>query len=143
MFAGIVIVAVLGSLMALLMALQAALASVLIVSGTFNQIISYFVFITVLFVGLTVAGLFVLRRRDVAEAAYRTPGYPLTPAIFLVLVAVMLVLLAGHNPSQAALGAGDVGLGVPVYFLAVRRRLTQHGTARNDLDSDDPPFGSG
>jgi len=175
-FAGIVIVAVLGSLMALLMALprvyyamardgvffkamgavhprfgtpalaialQAALASVFVVSGTFNQIVSYFVFVTVLFVGLTVAGLFVLRRRDTAAAPYRTPGYPLTPAIFLVLVAVLLVLLAGHNPSQAALGAGVVGLGAPVYFLAVRRRLTQRGTAPNDMDSDDPPLGSG
>ena len=157
-FAGVVIVAVLGSLLALLMALprvyfamardgvffkaigaihprfgtparaialQAALASVLVVSGTFNQIISYFVFVTVLFVGLTVAGLFVLRRREVADPAYRTPGYPVTPVVFLVLVAVLLILLAGHNPRQAALGAGVVGLGAPVYFLTVRRRLTQ------------------
>jgi APA family basic amino acid/polyamine antiporter len=152
-FAGIVIVAVLGSLIALLMALprvyyamardgvffkavaavdprfgtparaialQAALASVLVVSGTFNQILSYFIFITVLFVGLTVAALFVLRRREVSDGVYRTPGYPVTPVIFLVLVAVLLMLLAGHNPVQAALGVGIVGLGAPVYFLAFR-----------------------
>jgi len=152
-FAGIVIVAVLGSLMALLMALprvyyamardgvffkavaaihprfgtparaialQAALASLLVVSGTFSQIVSYFIFVTVLFVGLTVAALFVLRRGEMADVAYRTPGYPVTPAIFLVLVAVLLILLAGHNPLQAALGAGIVGLGAPVYFLAFR-----------------------
>jgi APA family basic amino acid/polyamine antiporter len=154
LFAGIVIVAVLGSLLALLMALprayfamardglffkavaavhprfgtparaialQAALASTLVGLGTFNQIVSYFVFVTVLFVGLTVAALFVLRRRDVAAPAYRTPGYPVTPAIFLSLVAGLLFLLAGHNPLQAALGVGIVGLGVPVYFVAFRR----------------------
>lgn len=161
-FAGIVIVAVLGSLMALLMALprvyyamardgvffkavavvhprfgtparaialQAALASVLVVLGTFNDIVSYFVFVTVLFVGLTVAALFLLRRRDAAEPAYRTPGYPMTPAIFLLLVVLLLVLLAGHNPLQAALGVAMVGLGAPVYYVA-RRRLTpeRHGT---------------
>ncbi len=159
-FAGIVVVAVVGSLMALLMALprvyyamaqdgvffkavgavhprfgtparaialQAALASVLVASGTFNQIVSYFVFVTVLFVGLTVSGLFVLRRRAPADAAYRTPGYPVTPAIFLGLVAVLLILLAGHNPLQAALGAGIVGLGLPVYLVAFRQRLTQPG----------------
>jgi APA family basic amino acid/polyamine antiporter len=176
LFAGIVIVAVLGSLLALLMALprvyyamardgvffkavgavhprfgtparaialQAALASVLVLSGTFNQIVSYFIFVTVLFVGLTVAGLFVLRRWEPANAAYRTPGYPVTPAIFLVLVAVLLILLAGHSPRQAALGTGVVGLGAPVYFLAIRRRLTHQGTAPNGLDSNHPTGGSG
>jgi APA family basic amino acid/polyamine antiporter len=154
-FASIVIVAVLGSLLALLMALprayyamardglffpavaavhprfgtparaitlQAALAVVLVLLGTFNQIIAYFIFVTVLFVALTVAGLFVLRRREEAPgASYRTPGYPVTPAIFLGLVAVLLILLAGHSPIQAALGVGIVGLGGPVYALVFRR----------------------
>jgi hypothetical protein len=46
-----------------------------------------------------------------------------TPAIFLVLIAALLVMLAGRNPLQAALGVGIVGLGVPVYVLAFRRRL--------------------
>jgi hypothetical protein len=41
--------------------------------------------------------------------------------IFLALVAGLLVLLAGHNPVQAALGVGIVALGVPVYFVAFRR----------------------
>jgi len=160
-FAGIVVVAVLGSLLALLMALprvyyamardgvfleavaavhprfgtparaivlQAALASLLVTLGTFTQILAYFVFITVLFVALTVAGLFVLRRRATADAPYRTPGHPVTAVIFLVLVALLLVLLAGHNPFQAALGAGIVGLGLPVYFVAFRRRLPSEGT---------------
>ena len=159
-FAGIVIVAVLGSLMALLMALprlyyamardgvffkavaavhprfgtparaivlQAALGSLLVALGTFQQILSYFIFITVLFVGLTVAALFPLRRRAGADGGYRTPGYPVTPVVFLVLVAVLLFLLAGHNPLQAALGAGIVGVGAPVYFFVVRRRLTSEG----------------
>jgi APA family basic amino acid/polyamine antiporter len=154
-FASIVVVAVLGSLLALLMALprvyyamardgmflkgvaavhprfgtparaivlQAGLASLLVMLGTFTQILAYFVFVTVLFVALTVAGLFRLRRGEAAEPASRTPGYPVTPAIFLGLVAVLLVLLAGHNPMEAALGAGIVGLGLPVYRVAFRRR---------------------
>ena len=166
-FAGVVIVAVLGSLMALLMALprlyyamardgvffkavaavhprfgtparaivlQAALASLLVALGTFQQIVSYFIFITVLFVALTVAALFPLRRRAGADGGYRTPGYPVTPVVFLVLVAGLLILLAGHNPLQAALGAGIVGLGAPVYFFVVRRRLTSEGTGPHDLD---------
>ena len=168
-FAVIVIVAVLGSLLTLLMALprvyfamardgvfvrqaaaihprfgtparataiQAVLASVLVASGTFEQIVSYFVFITVLFVGLTVASLFVLRRRHGDAAAYATPAFPLTPLIFLTLTAALLILLAGHGPLQAALGVAIVALGAPVYSLTFR---TQPKKARlNDLDPDHP-----
>lgn len=156
-FAGIVIVAVAGSLLALLMALprvyyamardgvffkaiadvhprfatparsialQAGLASVLVLLGTFTQILAYFIFITVLFVALTVSALFVLRRRAGAPPAFATPGYPVTPVIFLVLVAVLLLLLLGHSPMQALLGVAIVGLGLPVYVFAFRRRFT-------------------
>lgn len=154
-FAGVVIIAVLGSLMALLMALprvyyamardgvffrgvaelhpaygtparaialQAGLASILVLLGNFNQIVSYFIFITVLFLGLTVAALFVLRRRNGPGVSYGTPGYPVTPVIFLVLVAVTLLLLAGNSPIQAALGTGIVALGAPIYFAFFRRQ---------------------
>ncbi len=154
-FAAIVVVSVLGSLTALLMALprvyyamardgvffravgavhprfrtplpaiavQAALASLLVAIGTFDQILGYFIFVTVLFVGLTVAGLFVLRRRDPDPPAFQTPGYPVTPVIFLALVVVVLALLGGGRPVQAALGAGVVALGVPVYLAVFRRR---------------------
>ncbi len=153
-FALIVIVAVLGSLLGLLMALprvyyamasdgvffksvarvhprfgtparaiaiQAGIASLYVAFGTFNQIIGYFVFVTVLFVGLTVAGLFRIRRRAPA-AAYRTWGYPVTPVLFLVLVAVVLFLVAARNRLQAGLGVGIVAIGVPVYYLLFRRR---------------------
>lgn len=166
-FALIVIVAVLGSLLGLLMALprvyyamardgvffksvgevhprfgtparaiaiQAVLASIYVALGTFNQIIAYFVFVTVLFVGLTVAGLFRIRRRS-PNASYRTWGYPVPPVLFLVLVALLLVLLAGHNPLQAALGLAIVGLGAPVYVLLFRRRLTLDPVGADDLDS--------
>jgi APA family basic amino acid/polyamine antiporter len=150
---GIVIVAVLGSLAAVIMsaprvyfamardglfipaaasihprfqtparaiAIQAVLASILVLVGTFNAIISYFVFVVVIFLGLTVAALFVLRRKANAGISYRTPGYPLTPIIFLLLIALLLFLLGGHNPKQASLGVGIVALGLPVYYLFFR-----------------------
>ena len=161
-FAAIVIIAVLGSLLGLLMALprvyyamardgvflksvaaehprfgtparaiglQAALASILVALGTFNEIIAYFVFVTVLFVAATVAGLFRIRRRS-PDAAYRTWGYPFTPALFLVLAAVVLFLVAGRSPLQAALGVGIVALGAPVYYLLFRRRPTPNPEPR-------------
>ena len=101
-------------------ALQAALASVLIMLGTFQQIITYFIFVTVIFIGLTVAALFVLRRR-LKDSPYRAPGYPVTPLLFLSLVVLMLVLIAGQDPKQAGLGVAVVALGLPVYELVVRK----------------------
>jgi APA family basic amino acid/polyamine antiporter len=151
--AGIVIVAVLGSLAAVVMSaprvyfamardglfipaaaaihprygtparaimIQATIASVLVLVGTFNTIISYFVFVVVIFIALTVVALFVLRRSAPDGVAYRTPGYPVTPIIFLFLIALLLFLLGGHNPLQAALGVGVVVLGLPVYYLLFR-----------------------
>jgi basic amino acid/polyamine antiporter, APA family len=152
-FAGIVIIAVLGSLAAIIMsaprvyfamardglfvpavaslhprygtparaiALQALLASFLVVVGRFNEIISYFVFAVVIFIGLTVAALFILRRRPTAGSSYRTPGYPVTPVVFLMLIVLMLVLLGSNNPKQSFLGVAVVLLGIPVYYLISR-----------------------
>jgi APA family basic amino acid/polyamine antiporter len=104
-------------------ALQAVLASALVALGTFNQIVAYFIFVTVAFVGLTAAGVVVLRRRPGPDPGYLTPGYPATPAAFLVLTLVLLILLAGHDPLQAGLGVGVVALGWPVYYWLVRRRV--------------------
>ena len=81
---------------------------------------AYFVFVTVGFLALTVLGLVRLRRRT-PSAAYATPFYPLTPLLFLTSVALVLVLLAGGRPREAALGVAVVALGVPVYFLFARR----------------------
>jgi APA family basic amino acid/polyamine antiporter len=100
-------------------ALQAALASVLVLLGTFETIVAYFVFITVVFIALTVASVFVVRRRD---ASFHVPGHPWTPVIFLVTVALLLILLAMNNPLQAALGAVIVAAGLPAYHLVARGR---------------------
>jgi APA family basic amino acid/polyamine antiporter len=104
--------------------LQAVLASLIVMLGTFNEIVAYFTFSVVFFVALTVVAMFVLRRKHGNAPPYRTPGYPLTPLLFLVLVAVLLVLLAGNNPKQAFLGVAVVALGVPVYHLLFRKRFS-------------------
>jgi len=163
-FSAIVIVAVLGSLTAIIMsaprvyfamacdglfvpavavihprfgtparaiALQALLASVLVVLGNFNQIVSYFIFVVVIFIALTVAALFILRRGQSRRHEYLTPGYPVTPIIFLSLVTLLLFLLGSNSPRQALLGVGVVTLGIPVYYLLFRRGL-KHNTNRGE-----------
>jgi APA family basic amino acid/polyamine antiporter len=101
--------------------LQAALACALALVGTFEQIIEYFVFVVVIFLGLTVAAVYVLRRRGGAAPAFLTPGYPFTPLVFLLLVGLLLVLLGGREPGLALRGVAVVLAGLPAYFLFFRR----------------------
>lgn len=107
--------------------LQAVLASLLVVTGTFASIIGYFFFIVILFIALTVASVFIQRRRDRSAAHHSIPGYPFTPLFFLALVAVLLVLIAAGNPWQAFLGTAVVALGAPVYHLVFRQRTRRRG----------------
>ncbi|MEN3327613.1 MAG: basic amino acid/polyamine antiporter, family [Acidobacteriota bacterium] len=112
-------------------ALQAVLASLLVVAGSFNEIVSYFIFVVVIFIGLSVAALFKLRREDANGVRFLTPGYPVTPIVFLVMIAALLVLLAGNNPVQAFLGVAVVSLGLPVYlFLYRNKRLVERETTQ-------------
>lgn len=101
---------------------QAILASLLAAIGTFNEIVSYFIFVVVIFIGMTVAAVFKLRRLPSSGSEYRTPGYPVTPAVFLILTMVLLVLLGAGNPKQAVLGVAVVSLGLPVYYLFFRKK---------------------
>jgi APA family basic amino acid/polyamine antiporter len=102
-------------------ALQAALACALVALGTFNDIVAYFVFVVVVFIALTVAAVFVLRRRRASELPLRAPGYPAAPLLFLALVVLLLALVGGQNPRQAVLGVAVVALGLPAYYLVFRR----------------------
>lgn len=96
-------------------ALQTGLAALLAVIGGFDTILAYFIFVTVLFVALTVAGIFRL------QAGIRPVGHPVTPLLFLALSALLLFLLALNAPLQALLGTAVVALGWPAYS-AVRRQ---------------------
>jgi APA family basic amino acid/polyamine antiporter len=101
--------------------IQAVLATVLVALGTFDAIVAYFVFVTVAFLGLTVAGLFRIRRRAVS-AGYVTPLFPVTPILFLASVSVVLALLAAGRPREAVLGVTVVALGLPAYTLLKRSK---------------------
>src|SRR5271154_568433 len=95
------------------------IASILVALGSFEQIIAYFFFVAVLFLRLTGAGLFLIRRKPrQTETIILTAGYPFTPVAFLTLVTIMLILLATRNPREAALGSVVVLAGWPVFILS-------------------------
>lgn len=105
--------------------IQGTMSSILVLLGTFDQILGYLIFSAVLFLGLTVAGLFLLRRRSHDQLpSVPTPGYPVTPLLFLLLVAAMLFLMAMRSPRQASLGILVVLAGLPVHEIIHRRRRT-------------------
>ncbi|MEO8041135.1 MAG: amino acid permease [Acidobacteriota bacterium] len=110
--------------------IQMALAVVLILSGSFEQILSYFFFVVVLFVAMTVAAVFRVRGRP--HDGYKTWGYPLTPMFFLLVTAVVLMFISVKNPVQSILGVAVVLLGLPVYYLVFARVKSTNGLDKND-----------
>jgi basic amino acid/polyamine antiporter, APA family len=122
---------------ALAISLQAALACLLVALGTFEQIISYFIFVVLVFIALTTGALFVLRRRGQAPGVFLTPGYPLTPLVFLLSLALMLFLLGAGSPIQALAGVVVTALGLPFYYLFFRRpRAAANSDRRRSHDVD-------
>ncbi|PAP75453.1 amino acid permease [Rubrivirga marina] len=96
--------------------LAGALGVVFAASGTFEILSDLFVFATLLFQGLTVGALFVLRRqRPEAERPVRTWGYPVVPALYLLAVGFLLVNTLVATPGRALAGLGLIALGLPVY----------------------------
>jgi len=103
--------------------LQSGLAMALVALGTFQAIVAYFVFVTVAFLGLTVAGLLVLRRRGGPRPLVEAPFHPWCAVVFLASVSVVLALLLAGRPLQAVLGVAVVALGWPVHLLRTRHLL--------------------
>ena len=95
--------------------IQIVLACLLVLSGNFEQIISYFFFVVVFFIALTAAGIFKIHKREFS--GYKTFLYPFTPIFFLMVTVIVLMLIAMRNPLQSFLGAAVVLLGLPVYYF--------------------------
>jgi APA family basic amino acid/polyamine antiporter len=112
--------------------LQALWASALALSGSFSQLVDYVAFADWVFFGLTVAGLFVYRRRDRAagtpSGAFRVPGYPWTPALFVAASIFVVVSSVMATPRNALIGTGLLALGVPVFWYWSRQRRRPAGS---------------
>jgi APA family basic amino acid/polyamine antiporter len=105
------------------LAVQAAWAGLLTLSGTYSELLDYVIFAVVLFYALTLAGVFRLRRtRPEAPRPYRAWGYPLLPAIYIAFALFVEWALLTHKPGRSLAGLSIVALGVPVYFLWRGRR---------------------
>jgi APA family basic amino acid/polyamine antiporter len=101
---------------------QSIWSGVLVLSGTLSQLVSYTGFALVLFSGVAVTALFVLRRREPdAPRPFRAWGYPWAPAIFVAACAAMVLNEMWRNPGTSAAGVAIIAAGVPVYWWMTSR----------------------
>jgi APA family basic amino acid/polyamine antiporter len=101
---------------------QGIWASVLCLSGKYNDLLDYVVFAVLIFYILTIAGLFILRiKRPNADRPYRAFGYPVLPVLYIVLAVALCIDLLIYKPNYTWPGMIIVLLGIPVYFLMKRQ----------------------
>ncbi|MEP7255220.1 MAG: amino acid permease [Ferruginibacter sp.] len=99
---------------------QCIMASILCLSGKYGDLLDMIAFVVVLFYAITIIGIFKLRKtRPNVERPYKAFGYPLLPAIYIILALVFCVFLIIFKPLYAGIGLGIVLLGIPVYFISI------------------------
>ena len=114
--------------------LQAAWGIVLVLTGTYADLVDSVVFGDWIFFGLAVAGIFLFRRRiplgSREPGSFATPGYPWVPALFVLAAVAAVASSFRSNPTRSAIGTALLATGVPVYFFyASRRRAGRGGLA--------------
>ena len=100
-------------------------AAVLALTGTFEQLLTYVVFVGWIFYALGAVAVFVFRRtRPGVERPFRVPGYPVTPLLFVLSAAAIVGNTIVTQPGRAAIGLGVVLIGAPA-FLVWRGKATE------------------
>lgn len=103
--------------------IQCIVASILCLSGKYGDLLDMISFVVVLFYAITIFGIFILRKKlPDAERPYKAFGYPVLPALYIVMAITFCVLLIWFKPLYASWGLGIVLIGIPIYYLAVANK---------------------
>ena len=103
--------------------IQCLVASALCLSGKYGDLLDMVSFVVVLFYVLTIIGIFILRRRRPdAERPYRAFGYPVLPAMYILMGITFCVLLIIYKPQYTWPGMIIVLAGIPLYYIAVANK---------------------
>lgn len=103
--------------------IQCIVASALCLSGRYGDLLDMISFVVVMFYALTILGIFILRKnRPNAERPYKAFGYPLLPAIYILMAISFCVLLIIYKPAFTWPGLIIVLAGIPIYYLAVANK---------------------
>jgi APA family basic amino acid/polyamine antiporter len=101
--------------------LQGLVASLIALSGTYEQILTYDISVDFIFYGLTGAALLVLRRREGPASAFRMPGGAPATILFVAICWLVVASAVAHSPANAAVGLALLAAGVPAYAFWARR----------------------
>lgn len=102
--------------------LQCVWSSVLCLSGRYSDLLEYSTFAALIFYIVTISGIFVLRKKEPdAERPYKAFGYPVLPALYIVLALAICAALLYYKTQNTGLGLLIVFLGIPVYYLTKRK----------------------
>jgi APA family basic amino acid/polyamine antiporter len=105
---------------------QGVWASVLVLSGTFDQLTDMIIFAVFIFYGATSLAVFILRRKmPDAPRPYKVWGYPVVPAIFILFCIVLVFNTTLTRPREAILGLSLIFTGLPVYWFLNRKKDKQ------------------
>jgi len=97
---------------------QGIWTSLLCLSGTYSNLLDYVVFTVLLFYILTILAVFILRKKNPhAERAYKAPGYPILPVIYILIVLFIMSVLLIYKPLYTWPGLVIVLIGIPVYYI--------------------------
>ncbi len=106
--------------------MQCVVASLLCLSGKYGDLLDMISFVVVLFYALTIAGIFILRKKmPNAERPYKAFGYPILPAIYILMAITFCALLIFYKPVYAGWGLAIVLAGIPIYYIAVANNNKQ------------------
>jgi basic amino acid/polyamine antiporter, APA family len=91
--------------------------------GTFEDLITYTMTVEWIFFGLAASGIFIFRRRmKNTMRSYKTPGYPVTPLIFIGIIIWFVINIIVNKPLHAGISLGFMVLGLPFYFFFRKRK---------------------
>jgi APA family basic amino acid/polyamine antiporter len=103
--------------------IQGIWASILCLSGKYGDLLVYSTFASLLFYILTIIGIFILRKKEPeTERPYKAFGYPIIPALYILITLAICVDLLVYDLRNAGMGLLIVLLGIPIYFIVGRKK---------------------
>jgi len=97
--------------------IQCVWACLLTFTGTFNQLITYIIFTSWIFYGMSAGAVIILRKKKPdMDRPYKTPAYPWIPIIFIFFAIFLTINTIMEAPRDAAIGAGIILAGLPLYY---------------------------
>ncbi len=102
---------------------QCIVASILCLSGKYGDLLDMISFVVVIFYILTIAGIFILRKKmPDAERPYKAFGYPILPALYILMGLTFCILLIYYKPQYTWPGLIITLVGIPLYYIAISNK---------------------